>query len=694
MKTSNFIVELGTEELPPQSLEALSKSFHDQLISLVKDSGLTFSDSNTYATPRRLAITISNLVESQEDKVIEKQGPAVTAAYDQKGTPTPAALGFARSCGVDVSALSTTETKKGERLCYLVNEKGLATSIIMPKLVQQALSNLPIPKVMRWGDSTVSFIRPVKWLLMMQDSKIVPCALLNCKASNVTYGHRFLSQGALTLKTATDYIDLLRKHFVIADNAQRKQQIKDQVLLIAKDLNATAVIEEKLLSEVTALVEWPVALVGNFDPSFLSVPSEALISTMSTNQKYFHLIDSKQNLIAKFITISNINSSNPETVIKGNERVIRPRLADAKFFYEQDCKHSLSSRSSELKKIVFQNKLGSVYDKTQRISILGSQIATLLSIDSVDIKTAAVICKSDLVSDMVVEFPSLQGIMGRYYAVNDGENNEVAAAMEEIYQPRFSGDLLPSTQTGTILALSDRLDTLAGIFSIGMIPSGNKDPFALRRAAVGILRIIIDKNLNLNLKEISNLALTSLYNSVDLEQDQSSTLSQLLDFYSARTRAMYLDLGFSAAQINSVAALNITRPLEFKARLEAIKIFSKMEQAASLAESNKRVANILAKNANELNDQAVDPAVFTEAAEQTLHQKILSVSPIVNNAINDLDYEKALKELSSVKTEIDLFFDTVMVMDDDKAIRTNRLALLKQLRTLFLCVADIALLQQ
>jgi len=510
------------------------------------------------------------------------------------------------------------------------------------------------------------------------------------KSSNITHGHRFLAAGDLTLGSAEDYLELLENHFVIADIEKRKQTIADQVQQLASELDATAAIDPDLLDEVTALVEWPVALAGEFDKEFLSVPREALISTMAKNQKYFHLENNKQELLAKFITIANIQSFNPEAIIKGNERVIRPRLADAKFFYDQDCKRSLTSKTNRLGDIVFQKQLGSLLDKTLRIKALATNIAKSLSLGTENIERAALICKSDLLTDMVGEFPSLQGIMGRYYATNDGENEEVSMAMDEIYQPRFAGDQLPSTETGLYLALADRLDTLTGIFAIGQVPSGNKDPFALRRAALGILRIIIEKQLPLDLSELIRLAAEN-YTVIDVDK---TCKNQILEFFAGRLKAMYLEKGFSNTVIQSVQILGISIPIDFDARIQAVNSFNKMTEAESLAEANKRVANILAKNAGDLDLDNIDLSLLNTDCEKNLVREINTVAPEVQRFCKQQQYTEALTLLAQLKPFIDNFFDSVMVMDEDLNLRQNRLAVLKELRNLFIAIADISCLQK
>ncbi len=688
--TQDFIVEIGTEELPPLSLAKLAKTFHDELLKHVGEAGLSHQQSNFYATPRRLTVLIEALSLSQEDKVIERQGPALTAAFDDKGNPTPAAKGFARSCGVNVDELQHLETPKGTRLAFQIKEFGKQSKDLMPGLVQSSLDKLPIAKTMRWGSNIHSFIRPVKWLLMMQGKNVVPATLFNCESSNITHGHRFLAAGDLVLEEANEYLNLLKNHYVIADIETRKQMISTQVKALASDVGAVAIIDPDLLDEVTALVEWPVALSGDFDSDFLSVPREALISTMAKNQKYFHLEDNNQQLLAKFITIANVESCNPDAIIQGNERVIRPRLADAKFFYDQDCKRSLSSRSSVLKNVVFQKDLGSLFDKTLRIKTLALGIASFLSSETVNVERAALICKSDLVTDMVAEFPSLQGIMGRYYAANDGENNEVSMAMDEIYMPRFAGDLLPSTETGIFLALADRLDTLVGIFAIGQRPSGNKDPFALRRSALGILRIIIEKKLPLDLTKLIHLAIDN-FDHLTIEKD---CIEQITRFFDNRLKAMYLDKGISSTVIQSVQVLGISEPVDFDVRIQAVTRFNQMDEAESLAEANKRVANILAKNAADHNLEHIDTSLLNTDCETALVSQITAITPEVNRYCEQQYYTEALTLLAQLKSVIDPFFDSVMIMDEDIKLRQNRLAILNHLRNLFFSIADISCLQK
>jgi glycyl-tRNA synthetase beta chain len=688
--TEDFILELGTEELPPQSLFKLANAFHDLLLQQIDDFGIGHQESRYFATPRRLAVSIAQLAVSQQNKTAERQGPSISAAYDKNGKPTPAAIGFAKSCGVSVDQLQQQESAKGSRLCYKTEEQGKLIQDLLPGIVQTALGKLPVARAMRWGAHSYNFIRPVKWLLMMHGVKTIPCNLYGCQSGNVTRGHRFLSSGEIVLSSAGGYLKLLEDNYVIADIIRRKKIISEQVAVLAEKLNGQAVIDPDLLDEVAALVEWPIALAGGFDEGFLSVPQEALISTMAKNQKYFHLINSEQQLIAKFIAVVNIESTNPEVVIKGNEKVIRPRLADAKFFFDQDCKRSLSSLTPKLKAIIFQKELGSLFDKTVRIKAIASSIAKMLAIESVHIERAAMLCKSDLVTDMVGEFPSLQGIMGRYYAANDGEDGEVSSAMDEIYMPRFAGDCLPSSAPGICLALADRLDTLVGIFAIGQAPTGSKDPFALRRAALGVLRILIEKKLPLDLAKLIDLT-SNNFMSIDADNNHKN---ELLIFFIARLKAMYLEQGVTSQIFQSVEALSIFSPVDFNSRIVAAQEFSKLPEASSLAEANKRVANILSKNSNEQNDDQIDPQLLTEPEEKALAKIIQEIAPKVDALCHDKNYSGAFALLVQLKPALDTFFDSVIVMDDNLDLRQNRLSILRQLRNLFLSVADISCLQK
>ncbi len=688
-QAADFLVELGTEELPPKALTTLAQAFHDQLVSRVKDAELEFADSEWFATPRRLAVRINDLQLQQKDKQVERLGPAVAAAFDESGNPKPAATGFAKSCGVEVDQLQRVSTDKGERLAFNATVKGEASEKLLPNMVNEALGKLPIPKAMRWGNSSAEFIRPPHWLLMLLGEKVVDAEILELTSGNQSYGHRFHAPEAITISTPKEYEQLLRDAKVDVSFQSRKANIRQQVEAIAKDHQATAVIEEDLLEEVTALVEWPVALSGKFDDEFLKVPSEALIATMQKDQKYFHLLDQEGKLLPYFITVANIESSNQASVISGNERVIRPRLADAKFFYDTDSKHKLADNIEKLKTIVFQNKLGTLSDKTQRVKPVASWIAQSIGGNPADAERAAELCKCDLVTNMVYEFPELQGIMGRYYATNDGETADVAAAMDEIYMPRFAGDSLPETKTGLALALADRIDTLVGIFGIGQAPTGAKDPFALRRAALGILRILVEKQLPIDLNELLDNSLSS-FTGIELAAE---TKTQILQFFEARLLAWYQEQGFTPQVITAVTTLGLTQPLDIDLRIKAVNEFNKLEASEALAAANKRVGNILSKS-DKTEFGKVNSSLLQEGEEIELHEQLSSISEQVKDKVVTGDYSTALNLLSGLRTAIDAFFDKVMVNAEDEAVKNNRLALLSELRALFLSIADVSLLQK
>ena len=685
----DFLFELGCEELPPKALTNLASSLHQHLKSSFNSAELKFSSSEWFATPRRLSVQFNQLDSAQSDKNIEKLGPAVAAAFDADGNAKPAAMGFAKSNRVSVSDLSRKQTNKGERLAFIAKVKGERTSDLMQAFLQKAIAQLPVPKAMRWGNSNHQFSRPVHWLLAILGNETLKVELFDIKASNQTYGHRFHAPEAISINNASEYESKLLAAYVVARFADRKDRIRAQVEQLAQSSNATAVIDKHLLDEVTALVEWPVALLGKFEKEFLQVPSEALISSMAEHQKYFHLVDSKNSLLPNFITISNIESKNPQSVIDGNEKVIRPRLADAKFFYDSDCKNSLASYIKKLKKIVFQNKLGSLYDKSERIKNLSGSIAKALGFDQSLTNRAAELCKCDLMTDMVGEFSDLQGIMGRYYASKDNEPADVAAAMDEIYMPRFAGDQLPKTNTGLTLAIAERVDTLVGIFGIGQIPTGAKDPFALRRAALGVIRLIAENKIDLNLSVLIDWSIKS-YSNIVLED---KTKTELLKFFAARTGAMYQDKGYSSQIVKSVQALNITRPTDFVSRIEAVKSFNAQAESGDLTEANKRVKNILEKSGFDADKTLIDQNLFAQD-EKLLFETINNVKGFVKEQTKKGEYTKALEKLASLKDPVNQFFDKVMINAEDVAIRNNRLALINELRGLFMGIADVSLLQK
>ncbi|MCW8125359.1 glycine--tRNA ligase subunit beta [Microbulbifer halophilus] len=686
----DFLVELGTEELPPKALHTLTTAFAEGIEQGLKGAELAYGAVKAYAAPRRLAVAVSGLADKQDDKQIEKLGPAVKAAFDSDGNPSKAAEGFARSNGVTIDQLEHRDTDKGERLAFVSEQKGAETTRLLGDIVSHALAKLPIPKRMRWGDSREEFVRPVHWLLMLFGNSVVDAEVLGLKAGNTSRGHRFHCNRELEIHSAQDYVQKLREPgYVVVDFAERREIIREQVTFEANNVNGEAVIDDDLLDEVTALVEWPVALTGRFEERFLDVPAEALISSMKEHQKYFHVVDGDGQLMPFFVTVSNIESTDPVQVIRGNERVIRPRLADAAFFFDTDKKTGLEARREKLKQVIFQKHLGTVYDKTERLATLAPKIAERTGANPDWAERAARLCKSDLVTEMVFEFADMQGIAGYYYAENDKEPLEVAKSMYEQYMPKFAGDQLPTSDTGTVIALADRLDTLVGIFGIGQPPSGSRDPFALRRASLGIIRILVEKKLDLDLRHLleqarDNYPRTALgeYNSV---------VDEALNYILERFRARYEDQGISAEVFMAVAARKLSHPLDIDNRVHAVHTFSQLPEAAALAAANKRVSNILAKLDGPAPTE-VDESLLQEDAEKALHAAVKDARQQVDPLYADALYTEGLAGLAGLRETVDNFFDRVMVMADDEKLRNNRLALLAQLRDLFLEVADISLL--
>ncbi len=683
-----FLVEIGTEELPPTSLKDLSEAFSAHIEKSLKTKGLNFSAAKSYATPRRLALIVSELDEATPQVENKVWGPPAKIAFDGDGKPTKAAEAFAKKNGIAVSALETANDGKQDKLFCMSKSGGEATTSLLGDIVKEALAKLPIKKRMRWGASRVEFVRPVQWVVLLVDNNVLPETILGIQASNTTRGHRFHANREFTIESSHDYEALLEQEAkIIADFDQRKAMIKSQVEETAASIGGVAVIGDDLLDEVTALVEWPVALAGDFDEEFLSVPAEALVSSMKEHQKYFHVVDNSGNLMAKFITVSNIESKDPTQVAHGNERVIRPRLSDAAFFFNTDKKTSLESRREKLKSVTFQAQLGSVYDKTERIKRLAGFIAQKLDADTSLAERAAELCKSDLVSAMVYEFPDMQGIAGSHYARNDGENDEVANAMTEQYLPKFAGDDVPSSTTGAIIALADRIDTVTGIFGIGQKPTGSKDPFALRRASLGILRILVDKNYNLDLNELIGFAAEGFSSLPKAE----TVVSDVTEYCLERFRAWYQEKGIAAEIFQAVHAKKLTVPVDINQRVYAVQAFTTLAEAPSLAEANKRVSNIITKQGGEIEGDVNDD-LLAENAEKTLANELTKAIDAVTPLLTNNDYEKALCSLASLKKPVDDFFDDVMVMCDDEALKNNRLALLNTLRSIFLEVADISLL--
>jgi len=687
----DLLIEIGTEELPPKALKRLALAFHDGVKAGLEKAELSISAMQWFAAPRRLALLISDLDSQQADKTVQRRGPALKASFGEDGCATPAALGFAKSCGVAVEDLQTLETDNGAWLAFTTTEKGQPTTVLVPDVVQNALDQLPIPKRMRWGSLSAEFVRPVHWLVLLYGDEVIDAEILSVKSGRETRGHRFHHPEQLYLSEPKAYAPLLETEGrVIADFAERREAIRAQVQEAANQLKGKAVIDEELLDEVTSMVEWPQAVTGSFEKRFLEVPPEVLITTMKTNQKYFHVVDGKGKLLPYFITISNINSKDINMVRHGNEKVVRPRLVDAEFFWNQDRHIKLDERIKQLANVVFQQQLGSLHDKVQRVARLAAEIATDMQFDAPLAERAALMSKCDLMTDMVGEFPSLQGIMGRYYALHDGEDPQLAQALDEQYQPRFAGDELPASSLGQILAIADKLDTVVGIFSINQIPTGDKDPFALRRAALGVLRIMIEKQLSLNLAGLLQHAATD-YKAVLPKLDVSAIAEQCYEFIMERARAYYLESGVRPDVFDAVLAQRPSQPYDFDQRIRAVTAFRELPEAESLSAANKRIANIL-KDVTKVN-QKIDESLLKEAAEKELYQVLQKLTETVKPLYARREYQKALFELAHLRESVDQFFDDVMVMVDDEKLKHNRLALLENLRQLFLQVADLSRLQ-
>jgi len=687
MRKQDFLFEIGCEEIPAGAQRLLSIALLEQFTQALNDNKLTFSDIKCFATPRRLAIMVVGLETTQAPQKTERQGPSVQDAYDKNGTPTLVCLGFAKSCGVSVDQLSVKETAKGKRLVCICEKPGAETKTLLPEMIIKVISKLPIAKPMRWGNHHTSFIRPVHWVVVLLGEELISTEILGVQTSRETMGHRFHHPKPIRISKPADYPVLLYSQgFVIADFETRKNVIRKNILSIV-DANQKAVMDEDLLNEVTGLVEWPIALKGKFDPIFLKVPKECLITAMKTHQKCFPIVDQHDQLQPHFILVSNISSKNPEAVIKGNERVIHARLSDASFFYQQDIKQKLIDRLPRLDHIVFQDQLGSLGEKTKRLIKLSAYIAKKIGSDTDVVKRAAMLCKCDLVSDMVLEFPNLQGTMGYYYALNDHEKNECAQSIYEHYFPRFSGDQLPESMAGCCLALADRIDTLIGVLGINKIPTGDKDPFALRRAAQGIFRILIEKNLALDLIAL----LTESQKIYAIKLANLNTVKESFHFIMARLKAWYIERNTAIEIFESVMACEPTSPADFDQRVKAVLAFQALPEASSLAAANKRVNNILKKQTKK-DFKTTNSALFEFDAEHVLAEKLSEKTKIVNALYEKGHYEAALSELSVLKEPIDQFFDSVMIMVDDEKKKQNRLALLASIRTLFTKVADISLL--
>lgn len=688
-ETRDFLFELGTEELPPKSLLTLINALQSGVETGLQKAGLPHGKISAYASPRRLALLISDLTLAQADQQVEKRGPALNAAYNADGSPSKATEGFLRSCNTTVDQLTTLRTDKGEWLCYRQLVKGAETKTLIPEIISASLANLPIAKRMRWGDGSAEFVRPVHWVVLLLGNEVIEAEILGIAAGRTTHGHRFHHPEALPINEPADYEELLRRQGkVIACFSARKQLIQSLAEQSAQAVQGTAHIEPDLLDEVTALAEWPIPVRGNFDPRYLALPAEVLITTLQENQKYFPVKDADGKLLPYFITFSNVDSSNIETVRLGNERVVRPRLSDAEFFWTQDRKQRLEERVERLAQVTFQQQLGSLRDKILRVANLCKILAEQLGQASALATRAALLSKTDLLTEMVGEFTNLQGTMGRYYALAEGEDPEVAAAIEEQYLPKVSGGDIPATKTGQILALADKLDTLSGIFSAGLIPTGDKDPYALRRAVLGIVRIIIEAGLELDLPALISSALEQHAHSFD----HAAVQSLLEAFIQERLRGYFLDQGIRYDEFDAVLATRPQRLTDFELRLKAVAEFRALPEAESLAAANKRIRNILRKNENE-DSQAPQAACLTEPAELALLEAAEAARLATAPLIQQRDYTAALRRLAALRDPVDAFFNDVIVMSEDATLRKQRLGLLMLIEDLFLQIADISCLQ-
>ena len=689
MSAENLLVEIGTEELPPKALRKLAESFAENLAAELASLELNHQGVNWYASPRRLGLRVTALDAKQSDKVVEKRGPAVAAAFDADGNPTKAAMGWARGCGIDVSDAQTLETDKGAWLLHKAQVEGQATTSLMSDAVNKALAKLPIPKPMRWGANKTQFIRPVHTATILFGSTLIEGEILGKQVGNQLQGHRFHHPEKVTINHADDVFDVLKSAYVVADFEARKAQIREQIEAAASAVKAKVAMDEDLLEEVTSLVEWPVTLTATFEEAFLDVPSEALIYTMKDDQKYFPLLDQDGNLLNKFLFVSNIESKDPSVVIAGNEKVVRPRLADAQFFYETDKKKTLESRLESLDTVLFQKQLGTLKDKSERISELAGYIAEQLGADAELAKRAGLLSKTDLMTEMVMEFTDVQGVMGMHYARHDGEAEEVALAQNEQYMPRFAGDNLPTNVISCAVAIADKFDTLVGIFGIGQAPKGDKDPFALRRAAIGALRIMVEKSLPLDILDL--VAKSQTLFGEKLTNLNVST--DVFEFMLGRFRAWYQDEGIEVDVIQAVLARRPTKPVDFDRRVKAVSHFRTLDAAEALAAANKRVSNILAKN--DITTQGdVNESLLSDDAEKVLASHVAKFATELAPLYANGDYQEALSQLAGIRESVDNFFDNVMVMADDEAVKQNRLALLSQLSRLFLDIADISVLQK
>src|SRR5471030_3207515 len=683
MSAQDFLVELGTEELPPKALNTLADAFLAGIEKGLQAAGLTYSAKQVYAAPRRLAVLVTQLSTQQPDRSVNLDGPPRQAAFDADGNPTQAALGFAKKCGVDLSEID----QSGPKLRYSQSIAGKPTTSLLPTIVEDSLNDLPIPKRMRWGARREEFVRPTQWLVMLFGDQVIDCTILAQTAVRESRGHRFHHPESVRITSPAGYLNDLRNAHVLADFEERRQLISKRVAELALQHEGSAIVPPSLLDEVTSLVEWPVPLVCSFEERFLEVPQEALIITMQDNQKYFCLLDADGKLLPRFITVANIESKDPAQIILGNEKVVRPRLTDAEFFIKQDKKQKLETFNQSLQNVVFQAQLGSVFDKAERVSKLAAFIAPRIGGDAQRSARAGLLSKCDLATEMVGEFPEMQGVAGYYYALNDGEPQEVALALNEQYMPRGAGAELPTTLTGAAVAIADKLDILVGIFGIGMLPTGSKDPYALRRAALGVLRILIDKKLDLDLND----AVAFAVNAFGAKIKAAGLNESVLEFIFDRLRARYEDEGVDVATYLSVRALKPGSALDFDQRVQAVQAFRKLPEAAALAAVNKRVSNLLSKAEGSI-PSVVEAKYFDNANEFSLYSAIQQADQAVQPMAAARQYSESLARLAALREPVDAFFEAVMVNADDAKVRANRYALLSRLRGLFLGVADISLL--
>ena len=688
MSTNTLLLEIGTEELPPTAAKNLSDTLASYVSTQLSETGFTYNKVTPYVTPRRLAFIITETNDQQPDQNIERKGPAVAAAYNDKGEPSKAALGFAKSCGVEIQDLETLESDKGAWLYFKSMTAGKSLQQVLPEIIEQGLNKLPIPKPMRWGSSNVEFVRPIHWVVVLYGSDVVNCKIKNISASNITYGHRFHAPEAITLAHADEYQATLLNAKVITDFTDRENKIRSLLDECATKNNARLNYSDSLLEEVANLVEWPSLIMGEFSESFLDIPQEALVATMQDAQRYFPMFSKSDNkLLPYFITIANIESTNPDTIKRGNERVIKPRFDDAGFFWNRDKQKKLADRIEDLQGILFEKQLGSVFDKSQRVAELAKSLCEQMNHDNQHAVRAAHLCKADLLTDMVNEFPKLQGIMGRYYAQHDNEPSEVSNAIEEHYQPLQSGGSLPTTVAGKVVAICDRIDTMVGIFATGKKPSGVKDPYALRRAALGVIRISIDANVDFNLTLLLQRSAQLLKDKLDTSKTEQEVFEFILD----RLRGYFTDQGIRVDTFDAVRKLKPTRLSDFADRIKAVQQFRTLRESQSLAAANKRIHNILKKA--ETVSSSVDESLFTENAEQELYKQVTAIEEVVMPKFTSRLYAEALADLAQLRPAIDQFFDDVMVMDKNEQVRNNRIALLACVNQLFSAVADISLLQ-